>query len=291
LLIMSSADGRPFADTDLAARVELAELSLIQQSAEATGRRVPNGRTMTIPLGGGLAVWAGPDSPLDKVVGVLDADFTDRALSVVERAYAERGAPVSFEIATLADPDVFERLAARGYRLVGFENVLGQTVAEDAAATVADGLAIEQVEPGDLDLFVDLQVEADLAPDTEGVPAHEDYSGELIAAALRDMAATDGFSGWLARIDGEPAGAASLRIVDGVAQFCGAATLPALRRRGVQTSLVSARLAYAGEQGCDLAVVTVQPGSRSQQNVQRQGFELLYARAILTRTESSEGAS
>jgi hypothetical protein len=30
----------------------------------------------------------------------------------------------------------------------------------------------------------------------------------------------------------------------------------------------------------DIAVVTTQPGSKSQQSVQRQGFDLLYARAV-----------
>jgi hypothetical protein len=29
--------------------------------------------------------------------------------------------------------------------------------------------------------------------------------------------------------------------------------------------------------------VTTEPGSKSQQNVQRQGFELLYSRAVLVR--------
>jgi hypothetical protein len=32
------------------------------------------------------------------------------------------------------------------------------------------------------------------------------------------------------------------------------------------------------------AFVTTQPGSKSQQSVQKQGFELLYTRAILVRT-------
>jgi hypothetical protein len=32
-----------------------------------------------------------------------------------------------------------------------------------------------------------------------------------------------------------------------------------------------------------VAVVVTQPGSTSQQNVQRQGFDLLYSRAILVR--------
>jgi len=38
---------------------------------------------------------------------------------------------------------------------------------------------------------------------------------------------------------------------------------------------------YARSAGCDVATVTVQPASRSQQNVQREGFHLLYARQLL----------
>ena len=74
-----------------------------------------------------------------------------------------------------------------------------------------------------------------------------------------------------------------MRIDDGVAQLGGAATRPVHRRRGVQTALIAARLAEAARQGCDLAVVTTQPGSKSQQNVQRFGFEMMYTRAVLVR--------
>ncbi len=98
-----------------------------------------------------------------------------------------------------------------------------------------------------------------------------------------EMATASGFARYLAYRDGAVAGGASLRVCDGVAQLCGAATMPAHRRRGVQTALLAARLADAARQGCDIAVVTTQPGSKSQQNVQRQGFEPLYTRAILVR--------
>ena len=76
-----------------------------------------------------------------------------------------------------------------------------------------------------------------------------------------------------------------MRITDGVAQLTGAATAPAHRRRGVQTALLATRLADAGRAGCDIAVVTTAPGSKSQQNVQRRGFHLLYTRAVLVKTD------
>ncbi len=74
-----------------------------------------------------------------------------------------------------------------------------------------------------------------------------------------------------------------MRLDPPVAQLCGATTLPEKRRRGVQTALLRERLARARESGCEVAVVTTQPGSKSQQNVQRQGFALLYTRAVLVR--------
>jgi GNAT superfamily N-acetyltransferase len=74
-----------------------------------------------------------------------------------------------------------------------------------------------------------------------------------------------------------------MRLSEGVAQLTGAATLPAHRRRGVQTALLSTRLADAVRAGCDIAVVTTAPGSKSQQNVQRRGFHLLYTRAVLVK--------
>ena len=94
---------------------------------------------------------------------------------------------------------------------------------------------------------------------------------------------TPGFRGYIARIGGGIVGGAALRLDDGVAQFSGAATLPAFRRRGVQTALLRARLAEAAQAGCDIGVVVTQPASKSQQNAQREGFSLLYARQLLVK--------
>jgi ribosomal protein S18 acetylase RimI-like enzyme len=69
-------------------------------------------------------------------------------------------------------------------------------------------------------------------------------------------------------------------VADGIAQMTGAATAPEHRRRGVQNALLAVRLRDAAAAGGELAVVTTQPASKSHQNTQRQGFELLYTRAV-----------
>jgi len=235
-----------------------------------------------LPLGSGLSVWAGAGSPLDKVVGVgMDGDFADAELDEVEQAFADRDTPVQFEVSTLADPAVVDRLTRRGYVLVGFENVLGLRLDPDRRAQVADGVEIHDVGQADFDTWSSVVVDGFATPDTQGVASHEDFPREIIERAQRDLSATPGFAASLARIGGTPAGGASLRCSEGIAQLCGAATLPEFRRRGVQASLLATRLASAAAAGCDLAVVTTGPGSKSQQNVQRLGFQLLYARAIL----------
>ena len=80
------------------------------------------------------------------------------------------------------------------------------------------------------------------------------------------------------------AGEAALNIDDNLAQLAGSGTAPPFRGRGVQKALVQRRLHHARDAGCDFAVVVTAPGSRSQANVMRRGFALLYARAILVKT-------
>ncbi|MFE9578560.1 GNAT family N-acetyltransferase [Nocardia sp. NPDC006044] len=278
-----SSEPSLFAGTDLAARIERVERSLIEEGARAAAQREP--RALVLPVGSGSAVWAGPSSPLDKVVGAgMGGDFDDAVLDEVEAAFAERGTPVQFEVSTLADPTVVERLTRRGYVLSGFENVLGLRLEPGRSANIAAGVEISPVGPDEFDTWLDVVATGFAAPDVQGIASHEEFPRDALDNSVRDIASATGFSGSIARIDGVPAGGASLRLAEGIAQLCGAATLPAFRRRGVQASLLSARLAVAASAGCDLAVVTTLPGSKSQQNVQRLGFHILYTRAILVRS-------
>ena len=134
----------------------------------------------------------------------------------------------------------------------------------------------------EFDAWLDVVTTGFAHPDEQGVPTHEDFPREIIERAERDFVAA-GAQTYVALREGIVAGGAALRITDGVAQLIGAATAPEHRRRGIQTVLLATRLADAAEAGCDVAVVTTAPGSKSQQNVQRQGFHLLYTRAVLVK--------
>ncbi|MFO0761543.1 MAG: GNAT family N-acetyltransferase [Byssovorax sp.] len=272
-----------FCDTALAARIERAERRLLLDCVTASRQRDAAAGAVAIPLAGGVAAFTGPDAPTNKVAGLgFEGPVPEPALVEVEHAFAERRCAVRVELSTLADPSIGTLLTSRGYRLLGFENVLGKPLGVGDAGPV---LAADVTEsPADeLDAWLDVRVTGFATPDLQGVPSTESFPREVIERAMEDLVRAEGFTRYTARRGGALAGAASMRLFEGVALLTGAATLPTERRKGVQSALLHARLRAAREAGCDVAVITTQPGSKSQQNVQRLGFSLLYARAVLVR--------
>ncbi|KDN17419.1 GNAT family N-acetyltransferase [Amycolatopsis rifamycinica] len=272
---------RLFCDTALAERIERAEARFVAACSDATRART-GGAGFRRPLAGGVATFAEAGSPFTKIAGLGFAGLPE-GLDEVEAAFAELGAPVQVELSQLADSAVGAFLTARGYRLESYENVLGRRV---GAGEFPGNVRL--CRDDELEAWLSAMADASAVADDQGLPSNEHFPRELLRNALRDMA---GVRRYVAERDGEFAGGACFRVTEGIAQFGGAATVPAHRRRGVQTALLRARLAAAAEAGCDLAVVTTQPGSKSHQNAQRQGFDLLYARAILVKGTSDTSSS
>jgi len=277
-----------FADSTLVRRIERAERRLTTDVAASIQAKADR-PVFVAAVGGGAAVHIGYTAPFNKLIGMgLDGPLEqsdETTLEAIEREFASRHTPLQAEISTLADSSVVRLLSRRGYALVGFENVLGLRI--DDAIAVSHSLIGQIVaisNSADEAVWLDAVLSGFAHPDAvpSGEP-HESFPREALEQAMRDMARAAGFTCYLSRIDGAVAGGASLRIFDGIAQLCGAATLPAYRRRGVQTALLARRLLDARRSGCDVAVITTQPGSKSQQNAQRHGFALLYSRAILVR--------
>jgi GNAT superfamily N-acetyltransferase len=271
-----------FADAALAARIDRAEMRLSMSVAETVARRDPSARVLVSPIGGGHAVFAGQGGPANKAIGVgFGASLDEAALETIEQQWRERGEPMRFELSTLADASLAPLLTARGYRITGFENVSGRGIdAADTAPSLPAGVTIDDVPADHYREWLDVTLDAFGAPDGSA-PNEEQYPRELLEGVMADFVATPGFTRYLLRVDGVPAGEATMRLDDRIAQLCGAATLPAFRRRGIQSLLFRWRIALARDAGCDLAVVTTQPGSRSQSNAIRQGFSLLYTRVVL----------
>ena len=271
-----------FADIDLARRIEAAECRLSTDIAHLLAQKGKDAFAM--PAAGGAVVYCGPDSPFNKLIGAGFGEGLDEpALAAAERACADRSSAIRAEVSSLADPAIAAALSARGYVLVGFEDVLGRRLDGGLPAPVP-GVTVADVAHDALDSWIHVVVTGFMSPDTQGVPSSESPPREALEPLFLDMADAPGYRHFVARMDGVDVGGGSMRVDQGLAQLCGAATLPEYRRRGVQTTLLADRLRWAAEHGCDLAVVTTLPGSKSQENVVRRGFERLYTRAILVKS-------
>jgi GNAT superfamily N-acetyltransferase len=278
----------PFADQDLARRVEEAWAYLGVENAQAQARLDPESGATSISVGGGYAVFMGAGSPLSQAQGMglygpVDEDEIER----MESFYRERGAPIQLELASLAEASLLRLLSRRGYQAVEQTHVLVRPIGAnepkviggsardrkiDAAATA---VTVAPVGPEEVVTWAESILRC-FFDDPAEVP------GLLLEGAIA-MASIPAVSGWLARVDGRIAGGGSLVMHNALALICGDGTLPEFRTQGVQTALLRARLDRARRAGCDLAVICTQPGSSSQRNAERQGFQVVYARTLMGR--------
>ncbi|MEX2661755.1 MAG: GNAT family N-acetyltransferase [Vicinamibacterales bacterium] len=277
-----------FTSQSLARRIERAEVSLVVAAARAAARRVPAVQLLIQDMCGGAAVFVERGAPFNKVVGVgFEGVPAAEVLDRLEQDFADRQAPLSFEVSTLADPALMRTLTARGYLLTGFEHVLGLPLNASTRFDPVPGVEVLRAGDEESAVWMDVVATGFEHPELDGPTSQPPVPRDVLERVFGDTMAAPGFERYLARRGGVVAGGATFRIEDGVAQLSGAATLPAHRRHGVQSALLRHRLAEAVRRGCDIAVVTTEPGSTSQQNGQAAGFALLYARAVLVKEPSA----
>jgi GNAT superfamily N-acetyltransferase len=250
--------------------------------AEAVRNSTPQSTPSVLPVSGGQAVYVGPSSPVNKVIGLgFDTALDVSALERVEEEWSRRSEPVRIEMSSLTDPALGAALTDRGYRLHGFENVLGLRLAHAGAGPAVSGVTVDVASPAEWGTWLDIAVDAFTNLDGTGSVPPDAPAREQLRAVLEEVTRVPGLIRYLARVEGEAVGEAAMRIDGDLAQLAGAGTRPQARGRGVQKALLQRRLADARAAGCSLAVVTTAPGTRSQDNVMRRGFALLYTRAIL----------
>lgn len=261
------------ASVDLARRLEAAEAINGVECAEAHKELDPELGATVLEVGGGSAIFVGVESPLTHAVGVgmggeVRADEMDR----LEDFYRMRGAAAGVELCPLASASLVELLGNRGYRVTEFNNVLVRPLAgaEFAPAGTSVRLAVADEEHlwtrtvgrGFLE-------KDDLTPDETNV-----------GSAIWHM---PGSRCYLAFAAGRAVAAGAMAVRGGLATLFADSTVLGFRGAGLQRALIRERLRAAAEEGCDLATASTMPGSVSQRNYERNGFQVAYTKAILLR--------
>jgi GNAT superfamily N-acetyltransferase len=257
-----------FSDLELARRLERCEASANAAFVEARAKLAPDRGAAWLEHAGAYAMFDGVGSPLTQTFGF--GVFTPAAaddLEVLERFLTERGAEPFHEVSPLAGNESLPILAACGYRPIELTSVMFRPIPTEFAEETLVRTRIAAA--------ADVEVWADTA--AEGWSESPE-----VTAFIRDFgrvsASSKGTSPFFAELDGRPIATGALVIHGGVALLAGASTIPSARGQGAQRALLEARLRYAAQQGCDLAMICAAPGSTSQRNAERQGFRIAYTR-------------
>lgn len=260
----------PLLSLQLARELEMAEAQAAIDCAERVRAAKGDTEKAVEHVAGGYAVYCGADSPVTQAVGLgLNGPVSDEEFAKLENFYAERKEPVRIETCPLADPSLFAHLGRKCYRVTEFSNVMAQPVRPAGPVREDSGIAIRLAAPDELESWAMVV--------SRGFAEHYPVTPELLDI-MKLFGAGKTTECYFAEIDGKVVGGATIGLRGRVAGLFGASTLPEFRNRGVQTALLRKRLARAAEAGCELAMSIAQPGSASQRNMLRNGFQTLYTR-------------
>jgi GNAT superfamily N-acetyltransferase len=259
-----------FSDLSLARRLERAEGFACVQYAVTRRQQFPESNAEWMECGGAYAVFDGVDSPCTQTFGLgLFEELTDETLDSIEAFFRKHDAPVHHEVSPFAGVPALDLLCKRGYRPIELGNVLYRPV-QGTAATIATGTTVRITPPEEAALWGRISARG-WAHDHPELMEFLERFGSVTAAREHTVC-------FLAELEGTPGAAGVLCIYEGVALFGGSSTVPELRRRGLQTALLEERMRYAAHLGCDLAMMVALPGSESQRNAERKGFQIAYTR-------------
>lgn len=265
------------ADLRLAQRIERIAALNQAEDAHMHAQRHPDSQATSQAIGDGIASFVRADWPINTAIGLGLANVGQSdQIEEVEAFYAPFGVAPRVVVCPFTDRDLLQQLGRRGYYVAQFMNVHPRRITLDDLIETYNGIAVTQATAEQADEWALINVrsgrgDVDISADDKWLA--------LAQLVIRNPCVT-GFIAW---VDGQPAGSAALGVREGTASFFSTATHPRFRRRGVQAALIHARLAFAQRAGCDLAVVTTSPGSDSQRNVQRFGFDIGYTRVTFTR--------
>jgi hypothetical protein len=205
-------------------------------------------------------------------------EVTAPDLELLEDFYQSRSSAVNVEVCPYSDPSLIEGLGRRGYRPIEFSNVhvLPLDKGEDpiAADQKRNPIRVHIASEGEEPLWSQVLAEGFL----EGNPVEQKWL-DCFKAFFHVPAVVC----FIAECEGQKAAGGLMSVNDGVASLATTTTIAGFRGRGAQAALLEARLSYARDHRCDLAMVTTMPGTISQRNVERSGFRTIYTRCKFIR--------
>ena len=253
--------GLPLLTPDLVRRLE----RLVAPEVTPPGTTPAIGAPLVTQFGRTIAAKAKGGRPSNKVFCFGAADIPQ--LDAILGYYAVDDLEPTFYLSPLGFSEpVAVALAARRFSQREFQQTIFYGIPSSELTSPRPTITIERVGAENLDEYVRTFADG------------FEWPIEWRDAAMDEM--RRGFSAdqqrFLARLDGEAAAVATLRIRDGVASLGGGATVPRFRGNGCHLALLRHRLDVAYMLGCTLVISGADFGSGSFRNQLRSGLRLAY---------------
>lgn len=241
--------------------IERSEAERLMHSAELCGGDV-------LEIGGGVAAFCGDGNPMTNCVAVgVGYDVSDEEFSRILEFYAGRSELFEFKLSPLTSQELREWVVREAKKLPEFETMLVADISGFAA--VPTDLDFREIPVAEAVEYGERAVERFFAGQ-ETPP----FAGDVVGKCC----VSDRFHSYEVSIDGEPVAGCGLGLVEGIAWLQGASVLPEFRGRGLHKAMQAYRMKVARDAGYELIAQGALPGSDSQLNAQKCGFEVAFTR-------------
>ncbi|WP_456278635.1 GNAT family N-acetyltransferase [Bacillus sp. AK128] len=258
---------------ELADSIENAEIEMFESRLTAIQSLTGNPMGVEIKKFGHATCFSvqqipGPSYNTVKGLRAGDEPFVEEILSF----YNEKNIPVRFELTPgHTSPELLMYLSKQGYYQNDFHTALYQSLDNTNLEPNDHNLSIRELAGDEFQVFAELYVKG------FGMPP---FLVEDVAQNNQVLHGNPDWTFYLASLGEVHVGVAVVFIKNRIATLAAAATLPEYTKKGIQSSLIKARMNQAIHNKCVYILGQAQFGSTSHRNMERAGMKIAYTKAI-----------
>jgi len=251
----------------LAKRLEAAVWLSHKAYVNAHQQRFPEANASFLDLSSGGGALISADDPMSQAIGLgLNGEMSTEELTGLVDFYHQQHMACNIELCPLTHLSVLDFVNQEAFSAVEFSTILYRELAD----------VLSPKHPKDIEI-----IKTDDSATWAEVCVRGFANGELIDSwyeSFYTFSKVSEVTCYLGIMNDKPVAGGALGIYDDVCDLGFTSTLPDYRGLGLQKALIYQRLANAKARGVELALSTTEPGSLSQQNLQKHGFNVAYTR-------------
>jgi hypothetical protein len=262
-----------YSDKYLSQKLERTEARSNAAFVETRAAILPESNACWIEVAGAYAMFDGIASALTQTFGLgLFDGVSEVELAQIEDFFTDRGAMVCHEVSPLAESSLMPLLNKRGYKPIELSSVMFQPIDNKIRPNSPKNPVLNTriIGFGEEEMWAKTSAQG-------WATATEALSDIIFELGMISTQCPTSFP-FIAELNGQPISTGLLFIFDDIALFAGTSTILQHRGQGAQLALLDARLQFAANHGCKIAMMCANAGSQSQRNAEKHGFRIAYTR-------------